>query len=238
MSYTTVNVRLSAGQKDKLIRSMEKSAPIVLRISASDTSGNDKLIVTQTQARRIQKARASGTGVDVKLSQTGIRKQTGAGWASFLKPLAGDSLKDVAGKALDYGMTKLSGGGAVMRVPQSKINKIIRYKDYLTPTQKKQLLGALQTGNDIRSFKITKGQMGSGFGGILASILLPTILNSVSGRGLGRETGRNVYVPKSGKGLGRASGRNIYVPKKTGKGLIFGKNKGPFKGIPILETLF
>lgn len=46
------------------------------------------MIVTETIANRLAKAKAAGKGVDIKLSQAAIRKQAGAGWLTGLLPVA------------------------------------------------------------------------------------------------------------------------------------------------------
>lgn len=100
MSYTTVSISLSNGQKEKLQRSVRKSSPVSLRLGAKQTTGSDELKVTLAQAKRLEKARRNGTGLDLKLSQTGIRKQVGAGWLSALLPLAKSTVLPLAKKAV------------------------------------------------------------------------------------------------------------------------------------------
>ena len=65
--------------------------------------------------------------------------------------------------------SKLAGSG-IFSVPQNKVDKLIKYKDYLTEAQKKQIVLALQTGPGIPRFRLTKKQHGGFLGTLLASI--------------------------------------------------------------------
>ena len=93
-------------------------------------------------------------------------------------------------------------GNGIFSIPQDKVDKLIHYKDYLTDTQKKQIVHALQTGSGISQFEVTKKQFhGSGLGMLLASIGVPMLINALTGKGLqvdshsGFRSPRNVYVP-------------------------------------------
>ena len=73
-SYFEYKVNLTDSQKRSLASAMNNRTPLGLRIKHSNLSGNDELMLTKTQLKRIQKSLANGTGVDVKISKTQIRK--------------------------------------------------------------------------------------------------------------------------------------------------------------------
>lgn len=265
MSYTTISVSLSNGQKEKLARSFKKSAPVTIRLASNQTNGSDRLIVTETIAKRLAKARASGNGVDIKLSQAGIRKQSGAGWLSALMPVAKKMLTKTVmplakkaigplasgalsglsswttGKILGSGQAAALGGG-LFSIPQDKIDKLIKYKSYMTEKQRAQLLDALQTGSGIPRFQLTKSQRGGFLGTLVASLVVPELLKAFTGGGYSKGGGfsfkgaptsqRSVYVPRK-KGGSRSFKKSRHL---KGKGLILGKHS-PFKGIPILGDI-
>ena len=54
MSYVKYGVKLSAGQKERLARALSNRSPITLRLSKSDLTGSDQLMLTKTQLKRIQ----------------------------------------------------------------------------------------------------------------------------------------------------------------------------------------
>ena len=106
-------------------------------------------------------------------------------------------------------------------IPDSKVNQLIQYKDWLTAKQKQDILNALQTGSGIH-IKPTKKQIGAGWGTILASIGIPMLLDAFTGKGLQIDSNRTrsrrslpVYVPK--KPL------SANVPEKDG-GLVLPMN--------------
>ena len=89
-TYHPYKVNLSKGQKDKLGRAFKANSAITLRLSAKQTSGNDELMLTANQKKRIAKAAALGKGVEIKISKTQIRKVVKQGGSLFsaIIPLA------------------------------------------------------------------------------------------------------------------------------------------------------
>ena len=73
-TYHPYKVNLSKGQKSKLGRAFKANSALTLRLSAKQTSGNDELMLTANQIKRIAKAAALGKGVEIKISKTQIRK--------------------------------------------------------------------------------------------------------------------------------------------------------------------
>ena len=75
-------------------------------------------------------------------------------------PLATGALSGLASLGID----KLFGSGQQggFLIPDSKVNQLIQYKEYLTAKQKQDILNALQTGSGVH-IKPTKKQIGAGF---------------------------------------------------------------------------
>lgn len=218
MSYFKYNVSLSKGQKEKMLRSYQKRAPFTLRLKNSQLTGSDPLMLSQTQIKRIQKSISNGTGTDLRISSAQMRKQDGGSLFLSLMPFLTKTVMPLATKAIgpltsgalsglsSFGVNKLLGGSGLFSVPQDKVDKLIKYKSYLTEAQKKQIVSALQTGSGIPRFKLTKRQQHGGFlGSLLASIGVPLILSALTGKGLhvdphaSMHNVRNIYVPKYNK---------------------------------------
>ena len=53
---------------------MNNKTPLTLRIKHSNLRGNGELMLTKRQIAKIQKSSANGTGTDIKISKTQIRK--------------------------------------------------------------------------------------------------------------------------------------------------------------------
>ena len=84
--YLPYSVNLSPGQMDKISKAYVSRSPITLRLEKSDLKGNDELMLTKTQIKRIQKAIRMNKGVDIKISKTQIRKvlkHGGSLWSSL-----------------------------------------------------------------------------------------------------------------------------------------------------------
>ena len=112
-------------------------------------------------------------------------------------PLATGALSGLA----SLGVNKLFGSGQKggFLIPDSKVNHLIQYKDWLTAKQKQDILNALQTGSNVY-IKPTKNQMGGAIGTILASIGIPMLLDAVLGKGLQVDSRRSrrslpIHVP-------------------------------------------
>ena len=151
MSYFKYNVRLTKGQREKMLKSFQEKAPFTIRLKNSQLIGSDPLMLTQTQIKRIEKSRMNGTGTDLRISAAQMRKQDGGSLFSALLPLVRSALPTI-GKTL--GLSALSGlasgaasrlvsGSGLFSVPQDKVNQLVKYKDYLTQAQKKQIVSAL-----------------------------------------------------------------------------------------------
>ena len=129
-----------------------------------------------------------GTGSDIKISKTQIRKavrQGGSLWGSLINlgskllpmamPLAKKAIAPLATGALsglaNLGVDKIFGKGQLggFLIPHDKIAQLIAYKHLLSTGQKKQILEALQSGGQL-VIKPTQKQINGGFLGALASI--------------------------------------------------------------------
>ena len=198
MTYVKYGVKLSADQKKKLAKAVNDKSAITLRLNNNDLKGDDMLMLTQTQIKRIKKSILNKTGTDLKISKTQIRKVIQKGGSLF------SSLLNLGMKALPYaskavpalatgamqalgslGVDKIFGRGQSggFLIPQDKINQLIQYKDLLTNKQKEQIVNAIHTGGQI-IVKPTKIQMGGFLGTLLASIGIPMLVNALTGRGL------------------------------------------------------
>ena len=220
MTYVQYGVKLSQGQKQRLAKAISNRSAITLRLSKTDLSGSDMLMLTNTQLKRIQKAMNMRTGVDLKISKTQIGslvKHGGSLWSSLLNlgmkalPFASKAAsKLVPGLASgamhalgSMGIDKIFGsrqqGGFL--IPQNKINELIQYKDLLTKKQKEQIVNALHTNGQL-IVKPTIKQSGGFLGTLLASIGVPLLMNALTGRGLqvdSKQSKRsaNVFLPKA-----------------------------------------
>ena len=220
MSYIKYAVNLSAGQKEKLAKALSNKSAITIRLTKSDLTGSDGLMLTKTQLKRIQKTMNKGTGVDLKISKTQIShlvQEGGSLWSSLFSlgtkalPYATKAVTKVA-PALDtgalqalgsLGIDKIFGKGVQsggFLIPQDKIDQLIKYKDLLTPKQKEQIVSAIHTGGQL-VVKPTKTQSGGFLGTLLASIGVPLLLKALTGKGLQVDNKRsrrsvNVHVPK------------------------------------------
>ena len=178
-----------------------------------------------------------------------------------IAPLTTGASSGLASLGVDKIFGKGQRGGFL--IPMDKIAQLINNKHLLTTGQKKDILKALQTGNEL-VIRPTKTQSGGFLGTLLASIGIPMLLNALTGKGLQADSTGSantvpVYVPPSV--TSNHNGHGMYNPyphmsppffgswenpvgagvkkkttKKRGKGLLLGKNS-PFNSIPILGTI-
>ena len=220
MSYIQCGVKLSAGQKEKLAKALSNKSAITIRLTKSDLTGSDELMLTKTQLKRIQKAIKNKTGVDLKISKTQIRhlvQQGGSLWSTLFNlgsrmlpyatkavtkaalALATGALSGLASLGVDKIFGKGQSGGFL--IPQDKIDQLIKYKDMLTKKQKEQIVSAIHSGGQL-VVKPTKTLSGGFLGTLLASIGVPLLLNDLIGKGLQVDKKRlrrsaNVHVPSA-----------------------------------------
>ena len=96
--YSSLNVKLSNSQLNKLKSSIKNETDVVLRISSNmvgnsndNTNFPHELLLTNRQVENIRKAFAKNTSTDIKLSKTQLSKMIQSG--GFLDRLLGQLLK-------------------------------------------------------------------------------------------------------------------------------------------------
>ena len=167
-TFHPVSVGLSNGQEKKLRSAMKNFHPISIKLKPENLVGKHKLMLTQTQLNKINKAKSKRKGIVLKISQNRIKK-TGGSLFSLIPTLAKAALPTAA-KALglaglSFGaqkaLKKICGSGGIP--PEAiELGKLV---DKLSPTQKKGIKQALA--NHVGS-----GQVG-GFLRLLASLGIP-----------------------------------------------------------------
>ena len=232
-TYHPYKVNLSKGQKDKLRKAFQSKTPVTLRLKKTQLSGNDELMLSSNQIKRIQKAASQGKGAEIKVSKSQAQK-VGGSFVSALFPLARSlttsfaptlaktlglsALAGLASEGASQVVKKISGKGTMtggFLIPQDKIQKLIDNKHLLTNKQKQDILTALQSGGQV-VVKPSKKQSGGLLGTMLASIGIPLAIEAVKkvfGKG----------APRLGKPKGKGAPR-------------LGRPKG--KGAPNLGTPF
>ena len=73
-----IGVRLTDEQK-KLVRAMVNKEEITLRIPGKNLTGKDSLMVPMNDLKRLQKKQKDKKGMQIKITKSNIRKQTGSG---------------------------------------------------------------------------------------------------------------------------------------------------------------
>ena len=123
-SYFEYKVNLTDNQKRNLASAMNSKSPLTLRIKHVNLTGNDELMLTKTQLKRIQKSLNNGTGADIKISKTQIRKVPKQGGSLF------STLASLGTRVLPYavkGLTKAAPAlatGAISALGSLGIDKI------------------------------------------------------------------------------------------------------------------
>ena len=239
--YYPYGVSLSKGQLEKLSRAYNDNSAITIRLTRNELSGPHELMLTKTQINKLKKAMSQGTGSDIKISKTQIRKavrQGGSLWGSSISlgskllpmvmllakkaiaPFATGALSGLGSLGVDKIFGKGQRGGFL--VPIDKMAQLINYKHLLTTGQKKDILKALQSGRGL-VIRPTKTQQGGFLGTLLASTGVPLLLNALTGKG--------TQVDSTGSPSNTVS---VYVPDTTnGHGMY---NPYPYMSPPFFET--
>ena len=232
--YLPYGVKLSEGQMKKLSRAYASRSPITLRLEKSDLKGNDELMLTKTQIKRIQKAMGMNKGVDIKISKTQIRKVVkhgGSLWSS-LAGLASKALPMVIPLAKKAAVPLAT--GALSGLASVGVNKLFDGKGLQVDSRSRRSVkygGAFQIPNNMlqnlmnMAHLLTKKQLSDVMNAInmgLDVIIKPT--KAQTGRGIGTILA-SIGIPMLldsilGKGL-QVDSRSrrslpIYVPKKYG----------------------
>ena len=230
-TYIEYGVKLSDGQKSKLLSAIQKRTPLTLRLKHSHLTGPDEIMLTQRQLTKIKKSLANKTGSDLKISQTQIRSLVKHGGNLFtslarigakLLPLAVKGVSKVA-PALATGalssvgdklMKKIMGEG--ISIPKKFFPFLPPFASEFTQAQIDQINKIFKTGGRL-VIKPTQKQIEGGFLGTLAAIGIPAAISFASklfGSGLQVDRGstnntRSVYVPPT-------QGEGYYPPPFIG----------------------
>ena len=193
-NYIEYGVNLTDNQKMNLASAINNKTPLTLRIKHSNLKGNDDLMLTKTQIGKIKKPLANGTGTDIKISKTQIRKVAKHGGNLF------SSLATLGAKVLPYAIKGVSKAapalatGAVSALGSLGIDKIFgkgidipkKFFPMLpyivndkTKSQIDQINKVTQTGGKL-VLKPTRKQVEGGFLGTLASIGIPMAISLVT----------------------------------------------------------
>ena len=222
--YFEYGVKLSDNQKRSLASAMNSKSPLTLRIKHGNLTGNDELMLTKTQLKRIKKSLNNGTGADIKISKTQIRKvaKQGGNLFSTLASL-GARVLPFAVKGLSKAVPALATGavsalgslgvdkifGKGMHIPNKFFPMLPGIANIFTPKQIEKINKVMQTGGRL-VIKPTRKQNDGGFLGALASIGIPIAIELVSKMfGSGLQVDKtppppppnpcsNVYLPQSG----------------------------------------
>ena len=124
-SYFEYGVNLTDNQKLNLAKSLNNKCPLTLRIKHSNLRGNEELMLTKRQIIKMENSLMNGTGTDIKISKTQIRKIAKQGGNLFT------SLSSLGAKVLPYAVKGISKAvpalatGAVSALGSLGIDKII-----------------------------------------------------------------------------------------------------------------
>ena len=225
-SYFEYGVNLSDNQKRSLAFAMNSKSPLTLRIKHGNLTGNDELMLTKTQLKRIQKSLNNGTGVDIKISKTQIRKVAKQGGSLFstlaslgarvlpyaVKGLskAAPALATGAVSALgSLGIDKIFGKG--MHIPKKFFPMLPSIVNEFTQPQIDLINRVMQNGGKL-VIKPTKKQIEGGFLGALTSIGIPIAMELVS-----KMFGSGLQVEKTPPPSPPNPYSNVYLPQSGGK---------------------
>ena len=216
-TYIEYDVKLTDGQKTKLASAIRNKSPLTLRLKHENLRGSDELMLTHRQINKIKKSLRNGTGSDIKISKTQIRRSVKHGGNLF------SSLASIGAKVLPYAIKGISKAvpalatGAATALGEIGLNKIFgkgitipkkffpmlpAIRGELTKSQI-DLINKIYKSGDRMVIKPTRKQIEGGFLGTLASIGIPMAISLVSkmfGSGLqvdrrGSSNTANVYVP-------------------------------------------
>ena len=222
--YFEYKENLTDNQKRSLAKAINFRLLLTLRIKNSNLAGNDELMLTPTQLKKIQKSLKNGTGADIKISKTQIRKVAKQGGNLF------SSLASLGARVLPYavkgltkavpalatgavsalgslGVNKIFGSG--MHIPNEFFPMLPQIANIFTPKQIDMINKGYTNGCKL-IIKPTKKQINGGFLSTLASIGIPMAIELVSKMfGSGLQVDKkppppppnpymNVHLPKSG----------------------------------------
>ena len=226
-SYFEYGVNLSDNQKRSLASAMMNSrSPLTLRLKHGNLTGNDELMLTKTQLKRIQKSLNNGTGADIKISKTQIRKVAKQGGSLFSTLVSlGARVLPYAVKGLTKAVPALAAGavsalgslgidkifGKGMHIPKKFFPMLPSIVNEFTQPQIDQINRVMQNGGRL-VIKQTRKQIDGGFLGALASIGIPIAIEFVS-----KMFGKGLQVDKKPPPPPPNPYSNVYLPQSGGK---------------------
>ena len=152
--YISHGVKLSPNQKQTLARAISNRSPVTLRLSNSQLSRPDKLMLTKTR-KKMQKSMKNSTGTDIKISKTQIRKVGGNIFSLAIKflPKVIPAVSKIGGPLLTGALAalgenlidKIFGKKGGMIIPMDKLTQMVPILKLLTAKQKRDLNNAYQT---------------------------------------------------------------------------------------------
>ena len=101
-TYIEYGVKLTDGQKSKLVSGIRNKSPLTLPLKHSYLHGSDELMLTRRQIAKVKKSLAAGTGTDIKISRAQIRRSVKHGGNLFT------SLASLGAKLLPFAMRGVS----------------------------------------------------------------------------------------------------------------------------------
>ena len=224
-SYFEYGVNLSDNHKRSLAFAMNSKSPLTLRIKHGNLTGNDELMLTKTQLKRIQKSLNNGTGADIKISKTQIRKVAKQGGNLFSSLASLGARVPYAVKGLSKAVPALATGavsalgslgidkifGKGMQIPNKFYPMLPNIVNELTQSQINEINRVIQTGGRL-VIKPTRKQIEGGFLGALASIGIPIAIELVS-----KMFGKGLQVDKTPPPPPPNPYSNVYLPQSGGK---------------------
>ena len=251
-TYIEYGVKLTDGQKTKLASAIINQSPLTLRLKHSHLRGNDELMLTKRQIDKINKSIANGTGSDIKISKTQIRKSVKHGGNLF------SSLASLGAKVLPFAIKGISKAvpalatGAATALGEIGLNKIfgkgqrggamdlaslyeIARKGIPIPAAALTLLPSISNAfNKSQLNQISRAmQTGRGFtikptrkqieGGFLGTLASIGIPIAISL--VSKMLGGGLQVDRQGS----SNTANVYVPPTNGKGY-------PYQPPPFIGT--
>ena len=124
-TYIEYGVTLTPNQKSKLASAIRNKSPLTLRLKHSHLRGSDELMLTRRQIAKIEKSLSNGTGSDIKISRTQIRRSVKHGGNLFT------SLMSLGALVLPYAMKGLSKVAPALATGAASALGDIGLKNYL-----------------------------------------------------------------------------------------------------------
>ena len=125
--YSSLNVKLSNWQLNKLKSAIKNATGVILRLSSNMIGNSDdeanfphKLLLTNRQIANLRKAFANHTSTDIKLSKAQLTKMQKGGFLKFLAPLLKSGLPFLKSVIKPLGMFGLTAAAPATDVAINK----------------------------------------------------------------------------------------------------------------------